>query len=89
MMRVQITEAGPGLHPAERVVSVATRDGEVKLAVDSEALQGTTLGIGFPIREEGGFYLIELPRETFQGAWRVWVSTNQVTRDEARSRVYA
>ncbi|MGU3537657.1 hypothetical protein [Methylobacterium sp. A54F] len=89
MMRVAVTEVGLGLHPEEVVVCVATRDGDAKLAVDREALLGKTLRIGYPVEREGDFYLIELPRETFQGAWRVWVPEESLSPDETRSRVYA
>lgn len=89
MMRLAITVVGDGLHPEEAVVSVRTRDGDAKLAVDREALSGTTLGIGYPVDKEGDFYLVQLPRESFGGTWRVWVPEGDVTPDEVRSKVYA
>lgn len=89
MMRLAITVVGDGLHPEEAVVSVRTRDGVTKLAVDREALCGTTLGIGYPVEKEGDFYLVQLPRESFAGTWRVWVPEVDVTPDEVRPRVYA
>ncbi|WP_336487540.1 hypothetical protein [Methylobacterium nigriterrae] len=89
MMRVAVVEVGSGLHPEEVVVSVLTRDGEAKLAVDKEAIHGKTLRVGYPIGREGDFYLIELPRESFQGTWRVWVSKDHLTHVEEKSTVYA
>lgn len=89
MMRLAIQVVGDGLHSEEVVVSVQTREGATKLAVDKEALRGTTLGIGYPVEQEGDFYLVQLPRESFQGSWRVWVPKADVTRDEVRPKVYA
>lgn len=88
-MRVEVNEIGGGLHPDEVVVSVATRDGSAELAVDRTSFNGTTLSVGWPVEQEGDFYLVELPRETFQGFWRVWVPKTSVFQDEARSRVFA
>lgn len=88
-MRVEVSEIGGGLHPEEVVVSVTTREGSAELAVDRSSISGTTLGVGWPVGQEGDFYLIELPRETFQGYWRVWVPKASVSREERESRVYA
>lgn len=87
-MRLSIEVVGEGLHPEEAVVAVRTRDGDTKLAVDKETLRGTTMGIGYPVDREGDFYLIQLPRESFGGTWRVWVLKDDVTPDEERPRVY-
>lgn len=89
MMRIEVNQIGGGLHPEEVVVSVATREGSAELAVDRSSLKGTSISVGWPVGQEGDFYLVELPRETFQGYWRVWVPKSSVTRDEQRSMVPA
>lgn len=73
-MRLKIEKIGNALHPNEVVVGIATAEGRQRLVVDRHSL-GTdeTLEIGWPLRHEGAYALIELPRETSTGAWRVWV----------------
>lgn len=79
-MRVRVKEVRAGLHPQEVVVSVATNTGESEhLVVHRRALAGGSLAIGYPISEHENNYLVELPRETTSGAWRVWVPREAVT----------
>jgi hypothetical protein len=86
MMRVKVERVGTGLHPSEVVVAVTTKSGREELAVDGRSLHGSTLGIGWPVGQDEGYYLVELPNETFRGFWRVWVPKNDVTcSDVART----
>ncbi len=79
MYRVKVRTVGAGQHPSEAVVAVTTADGkQEELIVDKRALEGNTLRIGYPLRSEAGRFLIELPRETMDGSWRVWVRENQL-----------
>ena len=84
MMQVKV---GNGLHPSEMVVSVKTTDGEQNLVIDRRSLLDGYVAIGYPIREHDGNYLVELPRETASGSWRVWVSRTDLR--EATERQYA
>lgn len=84
MMKVKVTEVGKGLHPSEVVVSVKTRDGDQSLVVDRRSLHKGFIAIGYPIREDDRKYLIELPRETSSGSWRVWVDRNQLEDEPER-----
>jgi len=72
-MRVKIEEVGNGQHPSEKVVKVETRDGPEQLVVDRRSIREHSLDVGFPVGQHNGHFLVELPRETFRGAWRVWV----------------
>jgi len=72
-MRIKVRKIGKGLHPNEVVVEVQTSDGIERLVVDRRAIEASSLSIGDPLREESGKLLVELPRETMSGAWRVWV----------------
>jgi hypothetical protein len=79
-MRVRIKKVGRGSHPNEVMVSVATTEGEERLVVHHKSLkEDDTLDIGYPINQTGNNYLVELPRETLQGLWRVWVPEKMVT----------
>lgn len=88
-MRVKVSDVGEGLHPGEMVVQVATKDGVEQLAVDRSSVQGDTLKIGWPVGQSAGYYLVELPRETFTGFWRVWVPESSVSREPEETRAYA
>ena len=72
-MRVRIEEVGTGQHPSEKVVKVQTIEGPEQLVVDNRSIQNHSLDIGFPVGQNNGHLLVELPRETFRGLWRVWV----------------
>ena len=80
MYRVKVRTVGDGQHPSEAVVSVTTAEGkQEELIVDKRSVEKEGwLRIGYPLRSEAGQYLIELPRETVRGSWRVWVRENQV-----------
>ena len=81
MYRVKVRTVGVGQHPSEAVVAVTTADGkQEELIVDKRALEGGTLRVGYPLRSQSGQFLIELPRETMDGSWRIWVRENQLER---------
>jgi hypothetical protein len=82
MMRLRVEAAGNGLHPSETVVLVRTVDGTERLVVSRQSISNNSIEIGWPIRTRDESYLVELPRETQSGAWRVWVAKNQVSIPE-------
>jgi hypothetical protein len=85
MLRMKVRQIREGLHPSEVVVEFDTADGERQtLVVDRRSLREDTLRVGYPIgRAAPNQLLIELPRESLQGRWRVWVSNNDVIEDRA------
>lgn len=72
-MRVLIEEVGSGQHPSEKIVKIETTEGPEQLVVDQRSIQNQSLEVGFPVGRQNGHFLVELPRETFRGEWRVWV----------------
>jgi hypothetical protein len=72
-MRVKIEEVGSGQHPSEKIVKVETLEGPEQLIVDKRSIRDESLDVGFPVGQHNGHLLVELPRETFRGEWRVWV----------------
>jgi hypothetical protein len=84
MYRVKVRTVGVGQHPSEAVVSVNTADGkQEELIVDKRSLEQSsegrdTLRVGYPLKSKPGQFLIELPRETMRGAWRVWVKRDEL-----------
>ena len=84
MMRIKVEEVGKGLHPSEVVVSVRTTDGAARLVVDRRSLSADhTLKVGYPIDSRDNLFLVELPRETTTGSWRVWVNAAETVRETA------
>ena len=88
MMRLKVEEVGKGLHPSEAVVAVQTVDGVERLVVSKRSIQQGSIFIGWPLGKEGKAVLVELPRETQSGAWRVWVPRDRVF-DEEEERLRA
>jgi hypothetical protein len=80
-MRLKVKEEGGGIHPNEVVVSILTKDGLERLVVHRRSLEGGGLEIGYPILAENDQYLVELPRETMRGLWRVWVAKSSLIKD--------
>jgi len=72
---------GPG--PGEAVIAVETRDGSEELVVSSSLVKGGTLEVGSVIGRDNGHSLIELPRESLSGKWRIWVATTALRAAQA------
>lgn len=77
-MNVKIKQVGKGVGPSEVVVSVDTTTGTEHLVVHSRSIIDNTLDIGYPINRDESNLLVELPRETINGSWRVWVPQTSV-----------
>jgi hypothetical protein len=77
MMRLKVEKLGDGLHPSEVVVGIKTPSGVQQLFVDQDLLfPDNTLNVGWPVGQDqdGRMLLVELPGETANGSWRVWVN---------------
>jgi len=83
MPRLQVRRIGEGLHPSEVVVEVTTVDGaQEEVLVDNQSLRDDALEIGYPVATDGDRALVELPRETARGSWRLWVPTSAMEETE-------
>jgi hypothetical protein len=90
MMRLKVEKVGQGLHPSEFVVSVNTKDGPVSLVVEPSVIDAEgTVNVGWPVATQGNLFLVELPRETMNGSWRVWVADKELKQAEERKRAMA
>jgi hypothetical protein len=62
-----------GLMPNEKIARIETADGKTEeVAVSDQNVHGDKL-IAFEIGRSEGNVLVELPRESASGRWRVWV----------------
>ncbi|VIO69281.1 hypothetical protein CI1B_25980 [Bradyrhizobium ivorense] len=85
MMRLKVEKIGQGLHPTEVVVGVKTTSGVQQLYIDNDVLaQDSTVSVGWPVAQDksGATLLVELPGETANGSWRVWVDREDLQTQE-------
>ena len=80
-MKLKITRIADGLHPSEAIVEIRSGEGAERLVVDGDSIHNDMLEVGAPVGKRNGHFLVELPRETFRGAWRVWVSKDELLED--------
>lgn len=84
MRRVKVRILGPGFHPNEILVAVTTADGlEEQLVVDKRSIMEESISIGYPVERSEREFLVELPRESVRGMWRVWVPQASVIEESA------
>jgi hypothetical protein len=73
MSRIAIEQVEDGLHPSEVVVTIRTADNKTEeVAVDRRLVEGQSLK-AYAVGTERERVLVELPRETLSGSWRVWM----------------
>lgn len=76
-VKVKVEGDGPG--PSEKIISVKTSEGEAELLIVShKILQQNTVEVGLPLAFEAGRVLIELPRESTSGRWRIWIPESEI-----------
>ncbi len=52
--------------------------------MDQRSLRNDTLRVGYPVDQNAeNHFLVELPRETLRGIWRVWVREDALIREAA------
>lgn len=83
MSRIRIHKVGDGQHPSEVMIAVNTSTGQERLIVDRRSLKNDTIDVGYPVGGEGDYFLVELPRETMSGEWRVLVSRADLIEEVA------
>ncbi len=77
-MRIKIEKQEAGPIPSETVVAIRTAAGSTEeVIVDSSQVDARGVEVGF-IGQRGDEVLVELPRETLKGRWRLWVPKSAV-----------
>ena len=73
MSRIAVEQVEDGLHPSEVVVTIRTAEGNTEeVAVDRQLVEHNEMRV-YPVSSRQDRVLVELPRETLSGAWRVWM----------------
>ena len=76
LIKCQRLMEGPG--PSEAIVSIRTTKGEEEVVVYTGLLINGYLEVGPQLSGQSDRVLVELPRESASGRWRVWVPTSEV-----------
>jgi hypothetical protein len=78
MQRVKTNEVVDGPGPSEKVATITTSSGIEQVILHSSALDSANyMEIGL-LGYEDNLALIELPRESASGKWRVWVDKSEL-----------
>ena len=81
-MRLKVTEVMEGPGPDELIVEVCTSAGSSEeIVVHSAAVEHGTIEIGSPIHQRQDEALVELPRESVSGSWRLWVPRSAISEN--------
>jgi len=72
MVRIKISRREDGPIPSETLVTISTTTGTEEVVVHKSQVTAEGVEAGY-IGEEADRILVELPRETVSGRWRVWV----------------
>lgn len=81
MAQIRVEEVGAGQHPSEVVVAIETAEGhKEKLVIDRRSIRNQMIDVGYPVGDSGDLLLVELPRESIRGLWRVWVPKGSVVQ---------
>ena len=71
-MRIKFKDRREGPIPSEAVVTIPTVTGTEDVVVHRSQVNADSIEVGF-ISEKADSFLVELPRETMSGRWRVRV----------------
>lgn len=67
-----------GFMPSEKVARIETADGKIEdVAVSARNIRGDKL-LASEIGRRDGEVLVELPRESASGRWRIWVKESSI-----------
>ena len=78
-MRLKIKWLADGPGHGEVLIAVTTLEGyDEQVIVHPSTIVDETIEIGYPIHREDDTALVELPRETMSGRWRIWVSKESI-----------
>ena len=78
-MRICFTVVAQGLGPSEVVAGITTVEGkQEEVVISRRQANDGAIEVGSPIAQEPNRYLVELPRESVAGRWRIWIPRSEV-----------
>ena len=72
-MRLKCSVLFDGMNPSEKLISINTNDGKKQVIVNDSFIDDDTIEVGYPVGYRNGFILVQLPQESIDGTWRVYV----------------
>jgi hypothetical protein len=78
MQRIKTNEVVDGPGPSEKVATITTSNGLEQVILHSSALDDLNHMEISILGHEKDLALVELPRESASGKWRVWVNTSEL-----------
>jgi len=79
MIKVSTNSVEDGLMPAEKIAIIEIENGEIEeVSVSERDISSDNKLIASEIGRQGERVLVELPRESASGRWRVWVKSASV-----------
>jgi hypothetical protein len=81
LIKIKVIAEGPG--PSEKLIGVKTSEGDTEQIVVSRRVlrNGHAIEVGLALAAENGNILVELPRESTRGRWRVWVPESEIEEE--------
>lgn len=80
-VRCKLIAEGPG--PSEAIISILAAEGhEEEVVLSKRQVRDNRVDVGAALLVEGNRLLVELPRETASGRWRIWVDRAQTVQPE-------
>ncbi len=77
-MKILCENIEDGLIPSEKVARLLTADGrQEEVVVSPSSLMGNML-CASEVSREGNKVLVELPRESSSGKWRLWIDKSKL-----------
>ena len=81
-MRIRAYKVREGPQLGQIVIAVITADRRKEtVIIDQHALKDGTIDVGRPIGRAKDRVLVELPRQTTSGIWRVWISGDVAVKE--------
>ena len=78
MCRVRCEPVTDGPGPNEQIVMITSTGGREEVVAPKVDVVGGALRTSAILGERNNEVLVELPRETSSGSWRVWVGRDQL-----------
>jgi hypothetical protein len=79
MITLSTNSVSDGLMPAEKIAHIEVAGGEIEeVSVSSDDISADNRLRAYEIGRQGERVLVELPRESASGRWRVWVNAATV-----------
>ena len=79
MVKVSTSSISDGLMPAEKIAYIEVASGHIEeVSVSADDISPDNKLMASEIGRQGGNVLVELPRESASGRWRIWVNAAAV-----------